>query len=113
MLEALNCSRMGICSFECVCTDLTLMNNIMACRHLEKQAAEEKEKERQERRRKERKNRDAFMELLQRHLSEGVIVARMRWKVLQMCLLQTAQGSGWADEPAQLLPYKTVSCNGG
>ncbi len=52
------------------------------CRHLEKQAAEEKEKERQERRRKERKNRDAFTELLQRHLSEGVIVARMRWKVI-------------------------------
>lgn len=42
-----------------------------------------KEKERQERRRKERKNRDAFMELLQRHLAEGVIVARMRWKVLR------------------------------
>jgi hypothetical protein len=51
------------------------------CRHLEKKAAEEKEKERQERRRKERKNRDAFMELLQRHVSEGVLVARMRWKV--------------------------------
>ena len=51
------------------------------CRHLEKKAAEEKERERQERRRKERKNRDAFIELLQRHVSEGVLVARMRWKV--------------------------------
>lgn len=51
------------------------------CRHLEKKAAEEKERERQERRRKERKNRDAFMELLQRQVSEGVLVARMRWKV--------------------------------
>ena len=50
-------------------------------RHLEKKAAEEKEKERQERRRKERKHRDAFVELLQRHVSEGVLVARMRWKV--------------------------------
>lgn len=60
-----------------------MLTGRMVCRHLEKQAAEEKEKERQERRRKERKNRDAFMELLQRHLSEGVIVARMRWKVLR------------------------------
>ena len=51
------------------------------CRHLEKQAGEEKERERQERRRKERKNRDAFMELLQQHLADGLIVARMRWKV--------------------------------
>lgn len=50
-------------------------------RHLEKKAAEEKERERQERRRKERKNRDAFMELLQRHAAEGLLVARMRWKV--------------------------------
>lgn len=50
-------------------------------RHLEKKAAEEKEMERQERRRKERKNRDAFVELLQQHVSEGVLVARMRWKV--------------------------------
>ena len=59
-----------------------MLTGRMVCRHLEKQAAEEKERERQERRRKERKHRDAFMELLQRHLSEGVIVARMRWKVL-------------------------------
>ena len=54
---------------------------IFLFRHLEKKAAEEKEKERQERRRKERKHRDAFVELLQRHVSDGVLVARMRWKV--------------------------------
>ena len=57
------------------------MHILTTCRHLEKKAAEEKERERQERRRKERRNRDAFMELLQRHVSEGVLVARMRWKV--------------------------------
>ena len=59
-------------------------------RHLEKKAAEEKEKERQERRRKERKHRDAFVELLQRHVSEGVLVARMRWKV---CLIHALKST--------------------
>lgn len=64
-----------------------MLSTWLLCRHLEKKAAEEKEKERQERRRKERKNRDAFMELLQKHVSENVLVARMRWKVppLPLC----------------------------
>ena len=50
-------------------------------RDLEKREKEAKEREKEERRRKERLNRDAFKELLQRHLAEGVLVARMRWKV--------------------------------
>ncbi|KAK9903919.1 hypothetical protein WJX75_000518 [Coccomyxa subellipsoidea] len=48
--------------------------------HLERKEKEAKEKEKEERRRRERKNRDAFKELLQRHLSEGVLVAKMRYK---------------------------------
>ena len=63
---------------------------MLLTRHLEKKAAEEKEKERQERRRKERKNRDAFVELLQKHVCEGVLVARMRWKV---CLTHTFEST--------------------
>lgn len=51
------------------------------CRNLERKEKEAKEKEKEERRRRERKNRDAFKDLLQRHLSEGILVARMRWKV--------------------------------
>ncbi len=53
----------------------------MLCRYLERKEKEAKEKEKEERRRKERKNRDAFKELLQRHLNEGILVARMRYKV--------------------------------
>ena len=54
-------------------------------RDLEKAEKEAKEREKEERRRKERLNRDAFKELLQRHLAEGVLVARMRWKARQPC----------------------------
>ncbi|BDA45679.1 probable pre-mRNA-processing protein 40A [Coccomyxa sp. Obi] len=48
--------------------------------YLERKEKEAKEKEKEERRRKERKNRDAFKELLQRHLNEGILVAHMRYK---------------------------------
>jgi glycerol dehydrogenase-like iron-containing ADH family enzyme len=58
-----------------------LTDACMSGRHLEKKQAEEKEKEKQERRRKERQNRDAFKELLDRHIKEGVLVAHMRWAV--------------------------------
>ena len=67
-----------------------LAHLMLLIRHLEKKAAEEKERERQERRRKERKNRDAFVELLQKHISEGVLVARMRWKVYLTHALKSA-----------------------
>lgn len=64
-----------------------------ACpRDLEKREKEAKEREKEERRRKERAHRDAFKELLQCHLAEGVLVARMRWKVCLEPALLARQG---------------------
>ena len=55
---------------------------LVACRELEKREREEKEREKEERKRRERQNRDAFKALMVRHREEGVITAKMRWKVL-------------------------------
>lgn len=51
------------------------------CRDLDKQEQQKREKEKEERRRKERKHRDAFKALLDRHRQEGLLHAKLRWKV--------------------------------
>ena len=57
----------------------------MPCRReLEMLEAEAEAKKRDERRRQERKNRDAFTALLRRHAAEGLLTARMRFKVRQV-----------------------------
>ena len=61
--------------------------SLMSCRELEAAEAEVEAKKREERRRQERKNRDAFTALLRRHAAEGLITARMHFKVRQVgCL---------------------------
>ena len=55
-----------------------------SCRELEAAEAEADAKKREERRRQERKNRDAFTALLRRHAAEGLITARMHFKVRQV-----------------------------
>ena len=50
-------------------------------RELDKRERDKLEKEKEEKRRKERKNRDAFKVLLQQHLKEGSLHAKLRWKV--------------------------------
>ena len=52
-----------------------------ACRDLEKAEREAAAKEKEERFRKERSNRDAFRDLLQEHVKDGTIHAKLRWKV--------------------------------
>ena len=59
-----------------------LEQNYFVYRELEKREKERKEKEKEERRRQERKNRDAFKELLATHRDDGIIVPKMRWKVI-------------------------------
>ena len=51
------------------------------CRALEKAEREAAAKEKEERFRKERSNRDAFRDLLQEHVKDGTIHAKLRWKV--------------------------------
>jgi hypothetical protein len=53
----------------------------LCCRELERQEKEEKEKEQEAKRRAERKNRDALKELMSKHLKEGVLHAKIKWKV--------------------------------
>ena len=55
-----------------------------ACRDLDKLEREKLEKEKEEKRRKERKHRDAFKALLQKHRNEGLLHAKLRWKVLSL-----------------------------
>jgi hypothetical protein len=54
---------------------------LLLSRELERLEKEEKEKEKEVKRRAERKNRDAFKELVQRHLKEGTLHAKLKWKV--------------------------------
>ena len=77
--HASNKQRISVLVWKTACLSVVLCTSM--CRHLERKEKEAKEKEKEERRRRERKNRDAFKELLQRHLSEGVLVAKMRYKV--------------------------------
>lgn len=68
----------------CLCkpfADACLSAAVRGCRELEKREREEKEREKEERKRRERQNRDAFKALMAAHRAEGVLTAKMRWKV--------------------------------
>lgn len=68
-----------------------------ARRELEKREREEKEREKEERKRRERQNRDAFKALMARHREEGLITAKMRWKVPSLLIFRHAH-------------YRTLGC---
>ena len=59
-------------------------------RVLDKTEREAAAKEKEERFRRERSNRDAFRDLLQEHAQEGVIHAKLRWKVPHQAVVELA-----------------------
>lgn len=84
------------------------------CRELDKRDREKLEKEKEEKRRKERKNRDAFKALLQQHRAEGLLHAKLRWKVTPHCIFAEHRAalpspkSAWA-QPVRPLRLRCVS----
>lgn len=82
--------------------DKAAMTRFLVCRDLEKQEKDLREKEKEARRRQERKHRDLFKDLLKRHLEEGLILPKMRWKVSSFTCSELNRQVEWVEDAQTL-----------